>query len=215
MRGTDTPFSGPLLPPRFIPAYAGTVRAGARSVRPIRLIPAYAGNRLCEAHDGGALPVHPPRMRGTDVARPGHPWISRFIPAYAGNSGEHPGTSSAIAVHPRVCGEQVVLRQYGGQLVGSSPRMRGTDEGRSLQTCQRRFIPAYAGNRKASTMEAQPWSGSSPRMRGTEPTRPRSHRQMRFIPAYAGNSSTYLSLPFLKPVHPRVCGEQGPRAVLD
>ena len=57
---------------------------------------------------------------------------------------------TVISVHPRACGERVV---EDGQLVlvnGSSPRMRGTGTGRSVYLIVVRFIPAHAGNGKAS-----------------------------------------------------------------
>ena len=51
-----------------------------------------------------------------------------------------------VPVHPRACGERPVGGPHGDEVVGSSPRLRGT------QALQRdfvrvlRFIPAPAGN---------------------------------------------------------------------
>ena len=158
------------------PRMRGTVRAGARSVRPIRFIPAYAGNRLCEAHDGGALPVHPrvcgeqtwrgqvtpgyrgssPRMRGTveNTLEPHR--RSRFIPAYAGNRSCCGSTAGSSSVHPRVCGEQTKAEAFRHANDGSSPRMRGTGKRRQWSPTVVRFIPAYAGNRTHKTTKPPP-----------------------------------------------------------
>ena len=54
------------------------------------------------------------------------------------------------------------------------------------------------------------YSGSSPRVRGTVNQVGQFHLCARFIPACAGNSAAALDGFAVGPVHPRVCGEQGP-----
>ena len=51
---------------------------------------------------------------------------ARFIPACAGNSPETGDTRHDLTVHPRVCGEQNAQRLIKRQVLGSSPRVRGT-----------------------------------------------------------------------------------------
>ncbi|ABC22143.1 conserved hypothetical protein [Rhodospirillum rubrum ATCC 11170] len=52
-------------------------------------------------------------------------------------------------------------------------------------------------------------NGSSPRVRGTDVKADRRSQGGRFIPACAGNRSPAANTTSRKPVHPRVCGEQG------
>ena len=92
----------------------------------------------------------------------------------------------------------------------------------------RRFIPACAGNSRADTSGAVDravhprvcgeqilfaifflyLTGSSPRVRGTGTSHVRVLSIWRFIPACAGNSRNARTFEKLRPVHPRVCGEQ-------
>ena len=121
---------------------------GAADLRPAlrRFIPASAGNSGARRASGAARPVHPrvcgelfclarpddlcngssPRLRGTHDGV-GHRLVSRrFIPASAGNSRPGGARIRWETVHPRVCGE--LGRQGFGpaSILGSSPRLRGT-----------------------------------------------------------------------------------------
>ena len=111
---------------------------------------------------------------------------------------------------------------------GSSPRVRGTVSIPKSKASSIRFIPACAGNSIVEKSRAQRspvhprvcgeqpetvshanvHDGSSPRVRGTGIAIPDGQEIDRFIPACAGNSVKDLGLKILKPVHPRVCGEQ-------
>ena len=111
---------------------------------------------------------------------------------------------------------------------GSSPRVRGTDCGQRTRACNKRFIPARAGNSRdrwkrrrhrpvhpracgeqqiRTGVSALP-RGSSPRVRGTGRGRRYAWRDLRFIPARAGNRSATPTVRKRRPVHPRACGEQ-------
>ena len=113
----------------------------------IRFIPATAGNGYQEAASQGLHPVHPrdcgerdrgvirrvieagssPRLRGTAPKHRKPALASRFIPATAGNGcrfGQSHGTGT---VHPRDCGERWMFPFIRHELIGSSPRLRGTD----------------------------------------------------------------------------------------
>ena len=111
---------------------------------------------------------------------------------------------------------------------GSSPRGRGTVRAIGAGRAVRRFIPAWAGNSSTTTLtktipsvhprvggeqgflKALPaWeTGSSPRGRGTVQSAPPVWSRCRFIPAWAGNSIRKSHKTRVRPVHPRVGGEQ-------
>ena len=110
--------------------------------------------------------------------------------------------------------------------------MRGTVVRRVLARGVDRFIPARAGNRRASGMACRPGpvhpracgeqtsspsarfirTGSSPRVRGTGTKSASALPRRRFIPARAGNRPLPTRRRRAAPVHPRACGEQNDRA---
>ena len=211
------------------PRVRGTHRAVPPAEIGRRFIPACAGNTYGHSIRQLACTVHPrvcgehrfsykqtngefgssPRVRGTRPRSPDPPAGRRFIPACAGNTSAPATSSASRPVHPRVCGEHAACSSIPSYPAGSSPRVRGTREGRGGAEMSRRFIPACAGNtpRFPSPCSARPvhprvcgehvwdghcWkagTGSSPRVRGTLA---RSfHRQCpdRFILACAGNTT--------------------------
>ena len=88
-----------------------------------------------------------PRLRGTVLAALGQSEEGRFIPAPAGNSSLTSLGEYHPPVHPRACGEQASTTMKPSGVIGSSPRLRGTDTlSRGLGEAIR-FIPAPAGNR--------------------------------------------------------------------
>ena len=180
------------------------------------------------------LPLHgsSPRARGTVAAGGRERRQRRFIPACAGNRMMMDSVVMGQPVHPRVRGEQTgMLRvMYSGS--GSSPRARGTVHKPNSPPALARFIPACAGNRRAGSRACGRWPvhprvrgeqteggcmeyrgyGSSPRARGTARLPHQLPVLRRFIPACAGNSAKPTTAPSCAPVHPRVRGEQLPRA---
>ena len=128
-----------------------------------------------------------------------------------------------------MCGEHGTRRLPGGELIGSSPRVRGTQKSACGVLTLRRFIPACAGNTSSDSAgeppppvhprvcgehperhhPIHPRHGSSPRVRGTRHATQRAGRERRFIPACAGNTATGSGGCPRPPVHPRVCGEHG------
>ena len=148
-----------------------------------------------------------PRVRGTGGMILGSPPRIRFIPAGAGTGCYCRTWITGCAVHPRGCGERRFHYMTAWKLVGSSPRVRGT-ELEELETIQKhRFIPAGAGNgfhvsiqlaghpvhprgcgervMPADTTFSD--AGSSPRVRGTGTDKSMHNVSERFIPAGAGN----------------------------
>ena len=207
---------------RFIPARAGNRLANDPGCSDPAVHPRACGEQVlilgpCDKHVGSS-----PRVRGTVVTDVEARIRNRFIPARAGNSRRSTKASPQRAVHPRACGEQLVRAGVRLQNIGSSPRVRGTDDPALAVEHVRRFIPARAGNsgsgdsgllddavhpRACGEQDDFPKFtstviGSSPRVRGTAPIRPYRNRQHRFIPARAGNSGVAnASYPPL-PVHP-------------
>ena len=167
-------------------------------------------------------------MRGTGFQSPPLSAGWRFIPAHAGNRAHGRRLMVAGSVHPRACGEQ--FEEWPDEEIdlGSSPRMRGTDQPAISQAAVRRFIPAHAGNRswiivgplhavvhpRACGEQMWPRCGgafcmtSSPRMRGTDAASSLYTSVRRFIPAHAGNRESPMAARIARAVHPRACGEQ-------
>ena len=112
----------------------------------MRIIPAHAGNSPISSRS---------RMPGTDHPRacgellPRHDdvaQVERIIPAHAGNSGSGGDPAWQFPDHPRACGELGFVIEAGQVASGSSPRMRGTPDGRVHRHHLHRIIPAHAGN---------------------------------------------------------------------
>jgi len=118
-----------------------------------------------------------------------------------------------------------------GLMLGSSPRVRGTQNVPPVNSGIFRFIPACAGNTLCDTsviifVTVHPRVcgehyfanndkfhavGSSPRVRGTLLQTILKHTMSRFIPACAGNTIVLFLHFILHSVHPRVCGEHSYR----
>ena len=67
-----------------------------------------------------------PRMRGTPSGHIQTDTRLGIIPAYAGNTISHGVRYAGLRDHPRVCGEHAKRLGFGRGVLGSSPRMRGT-----------------------------------------------------------------------------------------
>ena len=133
-----------------------------------------------------------------------------------------------MPVHPRVCGERLLGMATMAEPIGSSPRVRGTDDAAPEVRIHVRFIPACAGNgashrRRWRVAPVHPRvcgergrylgsrageNGSSPRVRGTVGAPLHRSGGDRFIPACAGNGMTERFDDPETAVHPRVCGER-------
>src|ERR1039457_6628938 len=116
-------------------------------------------------------------------------------------------------------------------MIGSSPRVRGTDDPSPGWGRSPRFIPARAGNGGAPMSRVRDNSvhpracgervemrfagvsvdGSSPRVRGTVSFEVGNLSRYWFIPARAGNGMLYTVTVCPDTVHPRACGERGIR----
>ena len=85
-------------------------------------------------------------MRGTLERLPPLTFLIGIIPADAGNTAAWAVTLSCSPDHPRGCGEHVRLGGLTPATGGSSPRMRGTQTGKTTAADTGRIIPADAGN---------------------------------------------------------------------
>ena len=193
-----------------------------------RFIPACAGNSRLARRRRGEAAVHPrvcgelqrqplgehrphgssPRVRGTRLIESAGGVEQRFIPACAGNSAARRSASRPTSVHPRVCGELDPHFLAAAVAAGSSPRVRGTPWACRATRFRWRFIPACAGNSRATSNAVMGLAvhprvcgelsrlgsrsmgtlGSSPRVRGTRVADRGVRVPGRFIPACAGNS---------------------------
>ena len=135
-----------------------------------------------------------------------------------------------MSVHPRVCGGHTASYRNKRVVIGSSPRVRGTQVQTKRYTKRLRFIPACAGDTShhvrctadgavhprvcgghhLGKLCKQVCGGSSPRVRGTLRGREPQAGVNRFIPACAGDTHKDRSAPCQAPVHPRVCGGHRP-----
>ena len=208
MRGTLHDWPIQVVVEGIIPAYAGNTPK-RRSVAPrSRDHP-----RVCGEHRPAISKLtralgSSPRMRGTRYRMVFATPVCGIIPAYAGNTRSRRGVRARKRDHPRVCGEHTCLRVRVLRIVGSSPRMRGTQSQPLLYCLQSGIIPAYAGNTCQSDGECylsgdhprvcgehtlteqgiDVDEGSSPRMRGTPYTAGFVSIMGGIIPAYAGNT---------------------------
>ena len=132
----------------------------------------------------------------------------------------HPGN------HPRACGAHQAWRHGRHELLGSSPRMRGSPYVATLRGAFLGIIPAHAGLTVGDTncshairdhpracgahlaryTSVKCLPGSSPRMRGSLVLSARSLPRNGIIPAHAGLTHSRLPSSFCSRDHPRACG---------
>ena len=175
------------------------------------IIPAYAGNTAAVYVERVCVGGSSPRMRGTPDLPSWSRTETRIIPAYAGNTRKaHPKPQTGRD-HPRVCGEHVTPWRDSEAILGSSPRMRGTQVAEGCAERISGIIPAYAGN-TAPCSPTNHGSRDHPRVCG-------EHVHLDRQRGYSAGSSprmrgTQRAEPLLTAMnvdHPRVCGEH-PRA---
>ncbi len=150
-RGTRVSANPEEIEPRFIPAGAGNTHMIRRARRWHSVYPRWRGEHRI-------TPRFLPRQRGLSPLARGtlhepkfQGWDSRFIPAGAGNTYILKRLLNHKTVYPRWRGEHLKRRASASRLLGLSPLARGTRFClRYLLLCLR-FIPAGAGNTRAST----------------------------------------------------------------
>ena len=126
VRGTPLKMRPSALVQGIIPACAGNTGMS----RPDRLLPE-DHPRVCGEHARLLLRCayiwgSSPRVRGTLSRAPDSYLCIGIIPACAGNTGSATLGASAPRDHPRVCGEHTTSAMMLTGVLGSSPRVRGT-----------------------------------------------------------------------------------------
>ena len=144
------PFATIIIPvhPRVCGELAGHAAPGDGGSR---FIPACAGNSQYSTFPSQPTVGSSPRVRGTHRGRMPQAVRRRFIPACAGNSSPPRLRICWRTVHPRVCGELLARTWLRDQVQRFIPaRVRGTREAGYPVVDPHRFIPACAGNSRAS-----------------------------------------------------------------
>ena len=131
----------------------------------VGLIPARAGKTPSTTSPKKARPAHPracgenikttappaieagssPRVRGKLPARSVHVPAPGLIPARAGKTSGGWSSPCAWSAHPRACGENSPHYFHKAPAAGSSPRVRGKQQGLQGALHRARLIPARAG----------------------------------------------------------------------
>ena len=128
VRGTDTLSITPFSARRITPACAGNSFLASGKPKIKRDHPRVCGE---QARTQGLTCIHlgsPPRVRGTGRYHGLYIELKRITPACAGNRQQDATVCTPTEDHPRVCGEQACLSFCKGFLLGSPPRVRGTEQ---------------------------------------------------------------------------------------
>ena len=154
-----------------------------------------------------------------------------IIPACAGSTPKVTLCMRCVRDHPRMCGEHTLVGIGAGFAVGSSPHVRGAQEGHQARLQGHGIIPACAGStRPIRARLSRPWDhprmcgehnkhpdrvppvkGSSPHVRGARWRRTRRPMMDGIIPACAGSTEDMIIKWHQAGDHPRMCGEHGLR----
>ena len=168
-------------------------RAGKTTMRFLLFDISSAHPRACGENDlvawfqelpGGSSP----RVRGKlQLAR-----VAGFhrglIPARAGKTATAPPRRRVPRAHPRACGENLKSPPRPLLDPGSSPRVRGKQQGPLRSGVSTRLIPARAGKTLRPSERLSPPPGSSPRVRGKPTAVSVRVKANRLIPARAGKT---------------------------
>ena len=142
----------------IIPALAGNTKNISAHCRVSRDHPRACGEHISAAAGGDATLGSSPRLRGTLVGT-GH-WAREFgiIPALAGNTTRNRIAQFGLRDHPRACGEHKYVTYNEANGMGSSPRLRGTQDTNKRRISKYGIIPALAGNTSCrAPRRTRPW----------------------------------------------------------
>ena len=130
----------------------GIIPAGAGLTK--KLCGRYDGSwdhpRGCGAHEASGLMLYAragssPRVRGSLTCPTTEPDFDGIIPAGAGLTVAHLVRVLILADHPRGCGAHKIWTSVRYILLGSSPRVRGSQKVKSITPAKGGIIPAGAG----------------------------------------------------------------------
>ena len=131
---------------RLIPAPAGNTSNGPRANHWPAAHPRACGEHFACFPGPTSAGGSSPRLRGTPGVCSRHICRGRLIPAPAGNTTMGSLMPRPAPAHPRACGEHPLLLGEPALVGGSSPRLRGTQQGDPHKHGCGRLIPAPAGN---------------------------------------------------------------------
>ena len=159
----------------------------------------------------------------------------RITPACAGKTRNDLGRRRACQDHPRVCGENLAVAVLTAAEKGSPPRVRGKLQQKAARAAHPGITPACAGKtldeyHQHPDTEDHPRvcgenfrkeypagisSGSPPRVRGKPLSEWERLTRLRITPACAGKTEFYGITYSWNRDHPRVCGENSVKSVLN
>ena len=165
-------------------------------------------------------------MRGSPASRHSPKALGGIIPAHAGLTTQRDLIKARARDHPRACGAHPERLRYVVLIVGSSPRMRGSQCWYRQQREGLGIIPAHAGLTLrlcavTTLLRDHPRAcgahgdlncgsnaglGSSPRMRGSQFYTARDIKLQGIIPAHAGLTAPLQRSQAPCRDHPRACG---------
>ena len=234
VRGKLRPRLRPRPYPRLIPACAGKTIMEQTADAHGKAHPRVCGENGHRLGLGQFQLGSSPRVRG----KPHDGMVSRsrdgLIPACAGKTSYSCRCPRGVWAHPRVCGENWATVSTPCAFSGSSPRVRGKPSSHVFDLTTLRLIPACAGktfrvrpmifrsgahprvcgeNARTRARLAQ-LRGSSPRVRGKLEFGVFQTHSIRLIPACAGKTGDVENGTPKRWAHPRVCGENSLRRLL-
>ena len=147
-----------------------------------------------------------PRVRGSLRADRLRHWRARIIPAGAGLTAPPCPTSLHGWDHPRGCGAHSSFSSDGLRILGSSPRVRGSQQDVRNKAYRLGIIPRGCGAHEPYITNVGPFWGSSPRVRGSPTVYKKTRAAWGIIPAGAGLTRASSDPQRLHGDHPRGCG---------
>ena len=112
----------------IIPAHAGNTPTWARRQMKRKDHPRACGEHVIVYEHVCGWKGSSPRMRGTRRSQPLASMNYGIIPAHAGNTRNGKRAAISSRDHPRACGEHFDICIAEADIMGSSPRMRGTPQ---------------------------------------------------------------------------------------
>ena len=129
----------------IIPAHAGLTWSQPLQLRRPRDHPRACGAHLYNLLAHCSAMGSSPRMRGSHASSSAHLTATRIIPAHAGLTQVRKVERTLEWDHPRACGAHLELGAMRSRRWGSSPRMRGSQNGGGGGGYPNGIIPAHAG----------------------------------------------------------------------
>ena len=147
-----------------------------------------------------------PRVRGKPSTTAPVTIRPRIIPARAGQTATPARRPCSSTDHPRACGANIFSLGFASDSAGSSPRVRGKRQRRSIRRAGCPDHPRACGVNPRQRYFTTVQPGSSPRVRGKQRGEHAAVAVGRIIPARAGQTWPVPNRPRHGKDHPRACG---------